>query len=118
MCLAFNDAQRAAIIRDALDFYGPDAQLEKCAEELEELRYAIMKYMERPGIKNRVDLYEEMADVLIMIRALWEVFDKSNLQNAYDMKLLRLSHRLIIAKQERKKDETPKKQSKGTKTAG
>ena len=61
------------IVSKSLDTYGNGIQLVVCMEELSELTQAISK--EIRGKDNRNNLVEEMADVLICIEILKQVFE-------------------------------------------
>ena len=66
------------IIKDSIVYYGKDAQSTVCMEECAELIQAISK--EKRGKSNKDHLAEEMADVLISIEILKEIYDVSNEQ--------------------------------------
>ena len=66
------------IIKDSIVYYGKDAQSTVCMEECAELIQAISK--EKRGKSNKDHLAEEMADVLISIELLKEIYDVSNEQ--------------------------------------
>lgn len=61
------------IVSRSLEAYGNGIQLVVCMEELSELTQAISK--EIRGKDNRNNLVEEMADVLICIEILKQVFE-------------------------------------------
>ena len=61
------------IVSRSLDTYGNGIQLVVCMEELSELTQAISK--EIRGKDNRHNPVEEMADVLICIQTLKQVFE-------------------------------------------
>lgn len=66
------------IIKDSIVYYGKDAQSTVCMEECAELIQAISK--EKRGKSDKNHLAEEMADVLISIALLKEIYDVSNEQ--------------------------------------
>lgn len=66
------------IIKDSIVYYGKDAQSTVCMEECAELIQAISK--EKRGKSDKNHLAEEMADVLISIELLKEIYDVSNEQ--------------------------------------
>ena len=80
-----------AIIRH----YGPSAQTSKAVEELIELSEVLIKDMNK-GDLDRNGLYEEMADVLIMIGQLKIIYniDTAALQQVIDMKIDRTLERM------------------------
>lgn len=84
------------ILKQAIETFGEDAQIDQAIEEMAELTQALIK---RRRYKNDVDtmfnVAEEMADVLIMMEQLFMIFnnDKAVLQFQED-KLIRLKERL------------------------
>ena len=66
------------IIKDSIVYYGKDVQSTVCMEECAELIQAISK--EQRGKSDKNHLAEEMADVLISIELLKEIYDVSNEQ--------------------------------------
>lgn len=66
------------IIKDSIVYYGKDAQSTVCMVECAELIQAISK--EKRGKSDKNHLAEEMADVLISIELLKEIYDVSNEQ--------------------------------------
>lgn len=66
------------IIKDSIVYYGKDVQSTVCMEECAELIQAISK--EKRGKSDKNNLAEEMADVLISIELLKEIYDVSNEQ--------------------------------------
>lgn len=66
------------IIKDSIVYYGKDAQSTVCMEECAELIQAISK--EKRGKSDKNHLAEEMADVLISIELLKEIYEVSNNQ--------------------------------------
>ena len=61
------------IVSRSLEAYGNGIQLVVCMEELSELTQAISKEMR--GKDNRRNLVEEMADVIICLEILKQVFE-------------------------------------------
>lgn len=76
----FNDLVKidSEIIKDSIVYYGKDAQSTVCMEECAELIQAISK--EKRGESDKDHLVEEMADVLISIELLKEIYEVSNEQ--------------------------------------
>ena len=66
------------IIKDSIVYYGKEAQATVCMEECAELIHAISN--EKRGKSDKKHLAEEMADVLISIELLKEIYDVSNEQ--------------------------------------
>ena len=60
------------IIADSIEHYGKEAQSTVCMEECAELIQAISK--EKRGKSERMHLAEEMADVLICIEILKQIY--------------------------------------------
>lgn len=82
------------IIKDSIVYYGKEAQATVCMEECAELIQAISK--EKRGKSDKNHLAEEMADVLISIGLLKEIYDVSNEQinNWIDKKQKRIRSRM------------------------
>ena len=82
------------IIKDSIVYYGKDAQSTVCMEECAELIQAISK--EKRGKSDKNHLAEEIADVLISISLLREIYDVSNEQinNWIDKKQKRIRSRM------------------------
>lgn len=66
------------IVSRSLDTYGNGIQLVVCMEELSELTQAISK--EIRGKDNRNNLVEEMADVIICLEILKQIFAVTNVE--------------------------------------
>lgn len=66
------------IVKDSIVYYGKDVQSTVCMEECAELIQAISK--QKRGKSDKNHLAEEMADVLISIELLKEIYDVSNEQ--------------------------------------
>lgn len=64
------------IIKQSIDFYGKDVQSTVCMEECAELIQAISK--EKRGKSDKDHLSEEIADVLICIEMLKEIYSISD----------------------------------------
>lgn len=60
--------EQKAICHKIADHYGEEHQMLKAVEEMAELTQAIMKYLDNPAKWD--DLFEELADVLIMVEQL------------------------------------------------
>lgn len=58
------------IYNQALDTWGHDAQMDMVIEEMSELTKAILKYRRKPHKDRAMDVAEELADVIIMLRQL------------------------------------------------
>ena len=86
------------ILQKAIDTYGKDAQQDMCIEEMSELTKAICKIKRnRYNITNKLkeDLYEEIADVYIMLEQLEMIFDcEPEVRDLMAYKIRRLEGRL------------------------
>lgn len=82
------------IIKDSINHYGKDAQSTVCMEECAELIQAISK--EKRGKHDYKHLAEEMADVLICISMLQDMYeiDSSDIQLWIDLKQKRIVERM------------------------
>lgn len=76
--------------------YYDRTQISKAVEELVELTEVLIKSLNKPEDFIRNDLYEEMADVEIMLAQLKEIYkiDLDSLQEMIDMKLDRTIKRI------------------------
>lgn len=86
------------LLQKAINIYGREAQQDMCIEEMSELTKAICKIKRnRYNITNKLkeDLYEEIADVYIMLRQLEMMFDcEPEVKKQIANKLSRLESRL------------------------
>ena len=82
------------IIKDSIKHYGIDAQSTVCMEECAELIQAISK--EKRGKHDYKHLAEEIADVLICISMLQDMYeiDSSDIQLWIDLKQKRIVERM------------------------
>lgn len=82
------------IIKDSIKHYGVDAQSTVCMEECAELIQAISK--EKRGKHDSKHLSEEIADVLICISMLQDMYDidSSDIQLWIDLKQKRIVERM------------------------
>ena len=83
------------IISDSINYYGANIQTTVCMEELAELIQAISK--EKRGKSDKNHLAEEMADVLICIEILKQVYSVTDaeLQEWIDKKQGRIDERMV-----------------------
>lgn len=84
------------ILKQAIETFGEDAQIDQAIEEMAELTQALIK---RRRYKNDVDtmfhVAEEMADVLIMMEQLFMIFNNDKAVSQFqEDKLIRLKERL------------------------
>ena len=83
------------IVSDSINHYGANLQTTVCMEELAELIQAISK--EKRGKSDKNHLSEEMADVLICIEILKQVYSVTDaeLQEWIDKKQGRIDERMV-----------------------
>lgn len=84
------------VFRRAIQLWGKRAQLDQLQEECGEVVTAINHY--RRGRITDEDLASEIVDLKIMIQQMYEIFDHSILDKAYDKKIARLD--VVLSKQE------------------
>lgn len=85
-----------SIYKKALDHFGAKNQIDMCIEEMSELTKALCK-VKRYGFwpQYNKNVYEEIADVQIMINQMAELFDKGEIRKQMDLKLERLEERMM-----------------------
>ncbi len=89
--------EQQAVIEQAADTYGRLPQMDMAMEECAELIQAVAKVKRRPGSITFNNLYEEMADVEIMIAQLKYLFAcDAEVEKKKQFKLRRLNERLNI----------------------
>lgn len=96
------------VLQNAVDTYGKEAQVDVAIEEMSELIKALLKNRRAehsPGAwdyeKTQQNIFEEIADVVIMLTQLLVIFDgRDAVQKAIDAKVERLSTRLTGAARE------------------
>lgn len=84
-----------SVLRQAIETYGSDMQLNVAIEELSELTKEICKY--KRGVDNTEAITEEVADCYIMLEQIKMIFglDKGTaIEDAIDYKIERLKKRL------------------------
>ena len=89
----FNEEQKK-IMLNALSKYGIDAQDDIAIEEMAELTKAIIKNRRYRTFSTLENLYEELADVLIMMEQILMSLDKDWVQVYINQKLERLNERM------------------------
>ena len=84
------------LISKSINYYGKDVQTTVCMEECAELIQSISK-LKRYGVYDTSNLAEEMADVLICIEILKQVYSVTNaeLQEWIDKKQGRIDERMV-----------------------
>ena len=82
------------IMLKALRKYGVDAQDDIAIEEMSELTKAIIKNRRYKTFATLENLYEELADVSIMLEQMMMSLDKDRVQVYINQKLERLNERL------------------------
>ncbi len=89
----FTEEQKQ-IMLNALRKYGVDAQDDIAIEEMSELTKAIIKNRRYKTFATLENLYEELADVMIMAEQILLSLDKDRVQNYINQKLERLNERV------------------------
>ena len=84
-----------AILQNAIDTYGKDAQLWMVIEEMSELAKEICKYQR--GRDNREQIADEVADVTIMLEQVKMMFGISDaVERRIVAKVARLKRRIFL----------------------
>jgi NTP pyrophosphatase (non-canonical NTP hydrolase) len=91
--MKFTEEQKS-IMLNALSRYGIDAQDDIAIEEMSELTKAIIKNRRYKTFATLENLYEELADVLIMCEQILMSLDRDKVQSYVNSKLERLNERL------------------------
>jgi NTP pyrophosphatase (non-canonical NTP hydrolase) len=91
--MKFTEEQKGIMLQ-ALSRYGVDAQDDIAIEEMSELTKAIIKNRRYKTFATLENLYEELADVYIMLEQIMMSLDKDRVQNYVNSKLQRLNERL------------------------
>ena len=91
--MKFTEEQKG-IMLNALKKYGVDAQDDIAIEEMSELTKAIIKNRRYKTFATLENLYEELADVYIMLEQIMMSLDKDRVQSYINSKLERLNERL------------------------
>ena len=95
--MKFTEEQKN-IMQNAVRKYGVDAQDDIAIEEMSELTKAIIKNRRYKTFATLESIYEELADVYIMLEQIMMSLDKDRVQNYVNSKLQRLNERLGEAK--------------------
>ena len=91
---AMTDHEISQIVSRALHHYGTPAQMAKAEEECAELIVALKHY--KLGKVAAQDVITELADVMIMVWQMAEVFDSEALVDELKRKLVRLRDRMDL----------------------
>ena len=91
--MKFTEEQKG-IMLNALKRYGVDAQDDIAIEEMSELTKAIIKNRRYKTFATLESIYEELADVYIMLEQIMMSLDKDRVQSYINSKLERLNERL------------------------
>jgi NTP pyrophosphatase (non-canonical NTP hydrolase) len=91
--MRFTEEQKQIMLH-ALRKYGVDSQDDIAIEEMAELTKAIIKNRRYRNFETMENLYEELADVYIMLEQVMMSLDKDRVQNYINSKLERLEQRL------------------------
>ena len=85
---------KTKVLKEAIQTYGQNAQIDMAIEEMSELTKALLKYR-RSLISQKLEVAEEIADVLITIEQLIIIYDNEELVNkTVNSKIKRLAERL------------------------
>jgi NTP pyrophosphatase (non-canonical NTP hydrolase) len=95
--MKFTEEQKN-IMQNAVRKYGVDAQDDIAIEEMSELTKAIIKNRRYKTFATLENLYEELADVYIMLEQIMMSLDKDRVESYVNSKLERLNERLGEAK--------------------
>lgn len=91
--MKFTEEQKN-IMQNAVRKYGVDAQDDIAIEEMSELTKAIIKNRRYKTFATLESIYEELADVYIMLEQIMMSLDKDRVQSYVNSKLERLEQRL------------------------
>lgn len=91
--MKFTEEQKN-IMQNAVRKYGVDAQDDIAIEEMSELTKAIIKNRRYKTFATLESIYEELADVYIMLEQMMMSLDKDRVQVYINQKLERLNERL------------------------
>lgn len=86
--------EQTAVLKEALDTYGIDKQLDIAIEEMSELTKAIIKHRRYASRETYENLCEETADVAIMIEQIFLSTQGADVAKYIDWKIERLKHYL------------------------
>lgn len=95
--MKFTEEQKN-IMQNAVRKYGVDAQDDIAIEEMSELTKAIIKNRRYKTFATLESIYEELADVYIMLEQITMSLDKDRVQSYVNSKIERLNERLGEAK--------------------
>lgn len=91
--MKFTEEQKN-IMQNAVRKYGVDAQDDIAIEEMSELTKAIIKNRRYKTFATLESIYEELADVYIMLEQIMMSLDEYRVQSYVNSKLERLNERL------------------------
>lgn len=96
-----NHEERTEVYADAIETYGPVAQLVVALEELSECQKEICKVLRDKG--DMKHLAEEVADAIIMLEQIRQIFGiNEDVCSVMDEKIIRLQKRIADEKERRK----------------
>ena len=85
---------KTKVLKEAIQTYGQNAQIDMAIEEMSELTKALLKDR-RSLISQKLEVAEEIADVLITVEQLIMIYDNEELVNkTVNSKIARLAERL------------------------
>ena len=81
------------VYEKAIEKWGKPAQILVFIEEMAELTKALCKHLNNRGDINNI--YEEIADVSIMLNQMYEIFDCEEILKYFNFKMERIKKRLM-----------------------
>jgi hypothetical protein len=90
------------IMNEAIHVYGYENQVNKFIEESGECIASVMRYKINPNIDTQSHMFEELADLGIMIEQMNIMFEQGDIQKFRKSKIQRLEQRLKDIRYEKK----------------
>ena len=92
----YNCLRPTEVQQEAIRHWGIDAQLYKLAEELSELQTALLQYCNKKKNKekNLEQVKLELADVLTVIPALWDILNPLSVELQIQNNIIKLQERM------------------------
>lgn len=100
------EKERKAIYKKAMDLYGYQKQMLVTIEEMAELTNALVK--KERGRATDEDVIGEIADVIICVEQMADIFGVDKVVAMKDAKLRRLAARIETKERQRRREEQPK----------
>lgn len=86
--------EQKAVLEKAIRHYGFDSQADIAIEEMSELTKAIIKDRRYQSMETLANIFEEIADVLIIVEQLRLAFLPEHIDNYVTAKIARLEQRI------------------------